>query len=139
MSFLLKRYSYFENETFGRLYHNSDYICDTVEGKDLFLEDSLPCASEKIGKSKCGWIAAPRGKYMMANLFSESTGTVTPVVLECGLFRNVCFFDRTEKENGCICVGTYDYESGEFTDMEAALGKISRILEIEKETSFLIK
>lgn len=97
MSFLLKRYSYFENETFGRLYHNENYICDTVEGKDLFLEDSLPCAGEKVAKSKCWWIAVPRGNYTAAKLFSERTKATTPVVFGCELFKNICFFDKMER------------------------------------------
>ena len=52
MLFLLKRFSYFENKTYGRLYYESTYLCDTLEGMDMLLEDRLPNTGEVIRKNK---------------------------------------------------------------------------------------
>lgn len=139
MSFFLKRFAYFDRMSFGRLYYKSDYVCDTMEGRDLFLEDRLPNAPSVIEKNKESWIAIPRGDYMVEKFFSSAYGEVLPVVTGCELFSNVCIIDSKTRTNGCIHVGVYDYKDRYLIDTKVMLDKIMGILETTKEETFLVR
>ena len=52
MLFFLKRFSYFDSKTYGRLYYENTYLCDTLEGIDMLLEDRLPNTGEVLRKNK---------------------------------------------------------------------------------------
>ena len=137
MSFLLKRFSYFENKTYGRLYYESTYLCDTLEGVDMLLEDRLPNTGEVIRKNKDKKIAIPRGTYTLTKI--KSNANTYPFVYGLDFFEHVYIADVEIPRNGCICIGTYDYDNGVFVDGEKKLQEILSILEKVNEVPLLIK
>lgn len=139
MSFLLKRFSYFENKTYGRLYYESTYLCDTLEGMDMLLEDHLPNTLEVLKKNKNKKIAIPRGKYLLAKLNDKDDGNTYPFVCNLDFFERVCLTDTEFERNGCIRVGTYDYEKKEFVECKEKLQEILNILDKNDEVSILVK
>ena len=139
MSFFLKRFAYFDRITFGSLYYKSDYVCDTMEGVDLFLEDRLPNIPSIISKYKDSWIAIPRGDYMVEKFFSAAYGEILPVVTGCEWFSNVCVIDSKTSTNGCIHVGVYNYNDRCMMDTKKMLEKVLEILDISKEEKLLIR
>ena len=104
MSFLLKRFSYFENKTYGRLYYESTYLCDTLEGMDMLLEDRLPNTGEVIRKNKDKKIAIPRGTYTLTKIKSNTNNMTAPTSLTIASllllgFSKLTYFSSTRKPN----------------------------------------
>lgn len=128
MPFLLKRFSCFANMTYGRLYNDDGYICDTFEGRDLFLEDRLPDAVGIVSRIAGGWVAVPRGRYVLCNMHSAAYGETLPVLTGVPGFTGVCMVDARTRVNGCIHVGIYDYDCRVMCETRPMLEKVMRIL-----------
>lgn len=139
MPFLLKRFSCFANMTYGRLYNDGGYICDTFEGRDLFLEDRLPDAEGIVSRSADEWVAIPRGKYVLCNMHSAAYGETLPLLIGVPGFTGVCMVDARTRTNGCIHVGIYDYDCKVMGEAARMLEKVMRILGDRGEDFIVIR
>lgn len=137
MLFFLKRFSYFDSKTYGRLYYENTYLCDTLEGIDMLLEDRLPNTGEVLRKNKDKKIAIPRGNYTLIKI--KSGANTYPLVYGMDFFEHVYITDVEIPRNGCICIGTYDYDNGVFVDGEKKLQEILSILDTFNEVPLLVK
>lgn len=139
MPFLLKRFSCFANMTYGRLYNDDGYVCDTFEGRDLFLEDRLPEAEGVVSRSADEWVAVPRGMYTFSNMYSARYGERLPVLTGVPGFSGVCMIGERTRANGCIHVGIYDYDCRLMYDTDAMLGKVMRLLDAAGEDFITVR
>lgn len=140
MPFLLQRYLGAGDLTYGRLYYGDVYVCDTMEGKDLRLEDSIVNATSIVYARKKDRPAVPRGRYRMFNCYLDRYARKVPCVygVECG-FGCLVLIDSAEFDLGCICVGVYDYGTQTFSPSRETFDRIVAILDEEVEAEMLIK
>ena len=140
MAFLLQRYSYIDSLTYGRLYYEDIYICDTMEGKDLRLEDDVSSIASIVYSKKSEKPAIPRGKYRISNCYLNKYKAVVPCIygVNCG-FKWLVITDSSDFDLGCICVGIYDYGGRVFVPSHDILGRLVGILDEEVEMNLLIK
>lgn len=89
-----------EDCTFGKLYINGVYECETLEDTDRELEDE---GNEKIA----GETAIPRGTYNVIIDFSQRFGKEMPHVLDVPQFTGIRIHpgNKAADTEGCILLG----------------------------------
>lgn len=99
MNLLLRRYEFGGEQTFGKLYLNGAYECETLEDQDRNLEDG--------GAKVFGKTAIPRGKYIVIIDYSTRFKRDLPHVLNVPQFEGIRIHsgNTVEDTEGCILVG----------------------------------
>lgn len=94
----LERYNFQQNRTFGKLYLNGEFLCDTLEDRYRNLE-----IEEKVS----GTTAIPFGKYRVKLTYSPHFKRILPQLMNVPYFEGVRIHSgNTEKDtSGCILVG----------------------------------
>ncbi len=101
MELLLRRDAFNDVCTFGKMFVNLDYVCETLEDVDRHLENG----GEKINERT----AIPRGEYRVVIDWSRRFRKNLPRLLDVPQFEGVRIHrgNHAGDTEGCILVGTH--------------------------------
>lgn len=133
MNLLLKRETFSDTSTIGRLFIDGNFFCYTLEDKDRGLNDSMNILTIKA-KKIFGVTAIPQGKYRLVVSMSNRFKRLLPEILNVKGYEGI----RMHRGNyagdslGCIIVAAKKGIDAVFesTAIEIAL---VRLLESKKE------
>ena len=99
MKIEIKRDSFTENSTIGKMYIDGQYFCETLEDKDRRLEDG----GAKVYAETC----IPRGAYALVIDYSPKYKKNMPHLLDVPQFRGIRIHpgNTDDDSEGCILVG----------------------------------
>lgn len=99
MNLLLRRYEFKGVATFGKLYVDGSYECETLEDQDRKLEDG--------GVKVYGETCIPRGKYLVVIDYSQRFKVDLPRLLNVPGFEGIRIHpgNTVTDTHGCILVG----------------------------------
>lgn len=101
IEFLVKRDTFTDKRTLGKLYVNGEYVCDTLEDKDRKLETTG--ASAKVYAQT----AIPRGRYKMTYYLWTKYNNYYPWIQNVPCFQGILIHGGSMEDHtsGCILVG----------------------------------
>ena len=106
MELTVIRYEFLPDRTFGKLYIDGEYWCETLEDRDRNLYDYM--TEEEIKQKKVyGETAIPYGKYEVKMTYSIKYEKELPQILNVPGFRGVRIHNGSFPEHslGCILIG----------------------------------
>ena len=117
-----------ENFTPGKLYYKGLFFCFTCEDEDRFLENGV---TEKVNDRT----AIPRGRYRLANSFSNRFQKLLPLVMDVPGFAGIrCHGgNRAEDSSGCVLLGKVRTSTG-IAKCADTVQRLIRILDVLEDT-----
>ena len=106
MELTIIRYDFLPDRTFGKLYIDGEYWCDTLEDRDRNLYDYM--SAEEIKQKKVyGETAIPYGKYEVKLTYSIKYEKELPQILNVPGFQGVRIHNGSFPTHslGCILIG----------------------------------
>ncbi|MCQ2221132.1 MAG: DUF5675 family protein [Prevotella sp.] len=123
-----------ETYTIGRLLVNGEFLCNTLELKDVGLTKRMPLAEIKA-KKVFGETAIPTGKYRIDYRMSWKFDKKRAYLVDVPAFVGIMIHEGNTRADtlGCILVGM-NTEKGTVTDSKHWLGILNKKIEeaIEK-------
>ena len=106
MELTLTRIEFYDDRTFGKLYHGDDLICDILEDKNRGLMQDWELATI-ISKKIFGKTAIPFGRYEITVTYSNHFGKPLPLINDVKGFEGVRIHsgNRPEDTEGCLLCG----------------------------------
>lgn len=133
VEFLVKRDTFTEKRTLGRMYVDGEYICDTLEDRDRRLETAGQSA-KVYAKT-----AIPRGTYKMTYYLWQKYNNYYPWIQNVPYFQGILIHGGSMEDHtsGCILVGKRT-PNDMLTGSAAAMSKIRKIFTDNKGAEFRI-
>lgn len=106
MKIKLVRIALKDTYTIGKLYVDGVYVCDTIEDKDRYLDDSMT-VSEILKRKIKGQTAIPTGHYNIEITYSPKYKRMMPLLLGVKGYSGIRIHSgNTAKDTeGCLLVG----------------------------------
>lgn len=106
MEITIIRYDFLPDRTFGKLYIDGEYWCETLEDRDRNLYDYMSVEEIKQKKVK-GETAIPYGKYEVKMTYSIKYEKELPQILNVPGFAGIRIHNGSFPEHslGCILIG----------------------------------
>ena len=115
MELHLFRYLLLDGCTIGKLYHEDDLICHTLEDKDRGLKQEWELATI-VAKKEYGKTAIPLGRYEIAITMSNRFKRALPLLMNVKGFEGIRIHpgNTAEDTEGCLLVGEHALEEDNF-------------------------
>lgn len=107
MEILVKRSEEQELRTFGHMYVDGKYFCDTLEDTDRHLEDRLPDLDKLKQDKVYAKTAIPRGTYQVENYYWSKHSNYYPWIQNVPGFTGILIHGGSTEDHtsGCILIG----------------------------------
>ena len=132
MKIKLVRIALKDTYTIGKLYVDGVYVCDVIEDKDRYLDDSMT-VSEILKRKIKGQTAIPTGHYNIEITYSPKYKRMMPLLLGVKGYSGIRIHSgNTAKDTeGCLLVGK-NTKVGMVTDSRNTYQRLFAMMQSQK-------